>query len=82
MKFQVTFKTPDVLDPVLEGHMDTHCDEHEEHDPDCDACAELEERGCMDMAIIKSCANKFIQYGEYVTIEFDTDSGTATVQKV
>lgn len=28
---------------------------------------------------ILSIASKFIKYGEYVNIEFDTDAGTATV---
>ncbi len=79
MKFRVTFKTPDALDPALQEHMDTHCEDHEDHDPDCDKCFQLEDRGCAAISAIQKCAEKFIEYGEYVTIEFDTETQTATV---
>ena len=54
MKFQVMFKTPDVLDYILEENTDS---------------AEQ----------IQEIADKFIEYGEYITIEFDTDKQSATV---
>jgi hypothetical protein len=40
----------------------------EEHNDDCDA--------------IEQTAEKFIKYGECISIEFDTEEGTATVLPV
>ena len=79
MKFRLLFKTPDVLDGAFREHMDTHCEEHEEHDMRCDACCELEDKACQAISQIKDMAEKFVEYGEYVTIEFDTSAQTATV---
>jgi hypothetical protein len=31
---------------------------------------------------IKSFAEKFVEYGEYIYIDFDTEAGTATVRKL
>ena len=54
MKFQLTFKTPDVLDQIDGPGKSSVC--------------------------IKT-AKKFIEYDEYINIEFDTDTGTAVVLK-
>lgn len=82
MKFTLHFKTPDVLDYTLEQYHDTHCEKHDEHDPECSACSHLEERSLQEIAEIQECANKFLQYGECLTVEFDTVLGTATVQPI
>lgn len=79
MKFRVLFKTPDALEQALQEHMDTHCDVHEEHDMECEACLALEDSSLQAISKIKGIGEKFVTYGEYVTIEFDTDAGTATV---
>lgn len=59
--------------------MDTHCEKHEEHDPDCDECYVLEDKACGAISQIKNMAEKFVEYGEYITVEFDTSAQTATV---
>lgn len=79
MKFRVLFKTPDALDGALEEHMDTHCEECEEHDPECDECNALEDKALQAISQIKNIGEKFIEYGEYITIEFDTETQSATV---
>jgi len=78
MKFRVTFKTPYVLDMTLEDHKETHCLEHARHVPACEECVEAEDRSFNNLDAIQKCAEKFIQYGEYITIEFDTETQTAT----
>lgn len=82
MKFQLTFKTPAVLDYMLENYQDTHCSEHEEHNEWCGSCLGLEDKACKALEAIQNCTNQFVKYGELITVEFDTDAGTATVVKV
>lgn len=80
MKFRVSFKTPDVLDSVIEEQTDTHCENHfDGHDLNCNDCILLEEKACANVELIKGCAEQFIKYNEYITIEFDTEKDTATV---
>ena len=82
MKFQITFKTPDVLDQIDPDHMapcETHRAQDEWGSKDCDACVEAEEAEQVKRNIMKQLAEQFISYGEYVIIEFDTDTKTATV---
>jgi len=55
MKFQLTFKTPDILDQIDTGSDD-----------------EIER--CRDFA------NRWIEWGEYLIVEFDTEEGTAVVK--
>ena len=55
MKFQLTFKTPDVLDQLHEV-----IDDDEQIEAD-------------------QLAKKFLRYGEYITIEFDSEIQSATV---
>ncbi len=57
MKFQLSFKTPDVLDQL-----------DEVLDPD-------------DQEAARETARQYLQYGEYLRVEFDTDTETATVVK-
>jgi hypothetical protein len=82
MKFSLTFKTPDVLDYALSKYMDTHCQSCEEHDQYCQDCIALEENSLQAIARIKMFAKKFVQYEEYITIDFDTEEETATARKL
>jgi len=72
MKFKVTFKSPDA---VYQSAIDAAgsatqniVDDEERHQAYDDVRHELEE-----------FADKWVRYGEYITIEFDTDANTATV---
>lgn len=58
MKVQVTFKTPDVLDYVLD---------------------DLDED---NQEILKRLAEKYIKWGELVTLEFDLKNETVKVLEV
>ncbi len=69
MEFSVTFKTPGALKYALD---ELDCDCVESH---CECQASEDQHKA------KVLANKYIKYDEYVTIEFDTDTGTATVVK-
>lgn len=79
MKFQVFFKTPDAFEFALKEQMDSHCEDHVEHNPDCHICLLLEETCCENISQIKKIQEKFISFGEGITIEFDTHEGTAIV---
>lgn len=80
MKFSLTFKTPDVLDQALEEL---------EYDPytqcDCGGCCvdceRMGEQAQMDQREIRMLAKQFVRYGEYLTVDFDSVAGTATVRK-
>ncbi len=67
MKFQVMFKTPDAVEYGLKssGAPEDGMGNLDKDDEDVQACMKL--------------ASKFVRYGEYVTIEFDTSTQTATV---
>jgi len=67
MKFRVMFKTPDAVEYGLQssGAPDDGMGHLDRDDEDVQACFAL--------------AKKFVQYDEYVTIEFDTETQTATV---
>lgn len=66
MKFIITFKTPDALDKSIVDSIP------EAQDLDQESQEELWYK-------VQTTAEKFIEYKEYVSIEFDTDKGTATV---
>jgi hypothetical protein len=82
MIFSLAFKTPGALDDLLYRYQDTHCEQHEEHNQDCNACGALEEEACHSIQEIKECAAKFVEFGEYVYIQFDTTQGTASVIQI
>jgi hypothetical protein len=67
MKFRVTFKTPNAVEYGLlsSGAPEDGMGHLDREDEDVRACFAL--------------AKKFVQYDEYVTIEFDTSTQTATV---
>lgn len=64
MKFRITFKTPYATD-AIDHILDADHNDGEERE-------ELK-------AVMKETANKFIEYDEYVVLEFDTETKTATV---
>ena len=77
MKFQLIFKTNDVIDRALSEYKNVHCETHFEYEPDCTECTHLEDAAVESIEEIKDCAEKFIKYGELITIEFDTESQSA-----
>jgi hypothetical protein len=81
MKFILGFKTPDVTDVIKEGFAD-HCDEHEQHERQCSVCLEQKQEAKYQVESIKQQIGKFVEHDEYVSIEFDTGTGTATVLPV
>jgi len=78
MNITLTFKTPDVTDAV-EEYIVKHCPEHDQFDKDCDACWERVREAKYEVQELKEQLRKFVEYDEYVRIEFDTEAGTATV---
>lgn len=75
MKLQITFKDPDGVSEC--------CDEavKESLGPQggSETMAERESRIEIRTEALRRQLSKWLQYHEYVTIEFDTDAGTATV---
>lgn len=85
-KFTLTFKTPNVLDALEQEDVDACCLTHFEnghaYDSECDEC-NIEKDIAEEKAMaIKALTDKFIRYGECITIEFDLTAGTATVVQV
>jgi hypothetical protein len=76
MKFKLTFKTPGVLDDITKPG--PQCEEHEELDEYCQACIAADIR-LEEINAIGELTDKFIAYEECITVEFDTDNGTAVV---
>jgi hypothetical protein len=80
MKFKLTFKTPDVLDRALDDA---------DYDPkimcscggNCSDCERLLDQAGLDRQEIRNFSKQFVRYDEYITIDFDTETGTATVRK-
>jgi len=68
MKLTVSFKTPDAVDYTIDDM------ERAEFDSD-EAFEEAKDKA-------RALMDKYIEYGEYVLIDFDTEAGTATVRKV
>ena len=65
MKIRITFKTPDAVDDAINDlELDENLDEE----------AKLE---VLDS--VTEFINKFVKYGELITVEFDTEDKTATV---
>lgn len=72
MKFKVTMKDPDTL---CDAVTDAIQDQLDMTLPEDEADALLEIRRDK----ISSLCRKWFEYGEYLTVEIDTDAGTATV---
>lgn len=79
MKFTITFKTPNAADDALAiAEAKIRSGENECYCNDCPVCEDRE--NVIDRAM--ALTRQFIEYDEYVRIEFDVDAGTATVLKV
>ena len=74
MKLSITFKDPDVVHDAAYDCVKASIPEGLSQD-------EIDMIGEMRTAEIKQKLSKWITYGEYVTIEFDLDAGTATVKE-
>ncbi len=74
MKFRVTMKDPDTLSDAISDAVTDELKKIEGLDAD-DREALFEERH----NAVREVASKWFEYGEYVTIEIDTDDNTATV---
>lgn len=77
MKFRLTFKTPDVLDYLNQDP--GPCDKCFDCNQTCLACVRADCSSFVEHELQKQCAQKFVQYGECITVEFDTDNSSAIV---
>jgi hypothetical protein len=69
MKLQVMFKTPDVIDVMMEQAISGVARE-----------SDLTEEGLQQIKEeINRTISRYVQYNEYITIEFDTSNKTARV---
>lgn len=76
MKFTVTLKDPDGFSESVKDAVDESVDELDGlDDEEKDALREVRSEKTWEKL------EQFVEYQEYVTIEFDTDAGTATVVK-
>jgi len=74
MKISVTFKDPDVVSDAIERAIENTIEPQEGLDNE--AVAAIVESKKTDL---EEALEKWISYGEYITIEFDTEAKTATV---
>lgn len=81
MKFSLTFKTPDVLEQALDNIKNKYSSDCD-HCGDCIGCEAMEDSFREDRELIECFTDRFIKYGESITIDFDTTEGTAIVKKV
>lgn len=72
MKFNVTFKCPDAVDNALDHAVAQSLPKYIDKEE-----AELLFESRREKA--KSKLEKFVTYGEYLTVQFDLEAGTATV---
>lgn len=74
MKFQVQLKDPDGFSDSIDDAIAASLKAMTEIDED-EKDAVKEKRG----EKVREAMEKWVEYGEYVTLEFDTDAGTAIV---
>jgi hypothetical protein len=74
MKFKVTMKDPDALCDAIDD-----CPEIKASIPDGLDDDEREEVFSRRKTKAREFAGRWMDYGEYITVEFDTDAGTATI---
>lgn len=74
MKFKVTFKSPDSVHDTLRDAARQQVAQM----PDVldDDIPDMEDSKFSELA---EAIGKWVKYAEYITVEFDTDAGTATV---
>ena len=75
MKIQITFKTPDAVERAVAEAV------RYEQLPEFPVDGEQDQREILTQDA-NDVVSKFIKYGEYVTIEIDTDTKTAIVLPV
>ena len=83
MKFRLTFKTPDLdtvmeslADDLVEARIEDAGEDMEEGIKLVDEQDELREELTESM---QRAADPWLEYGENITVEFDTETGAATV---
>jgi hypothetical protein len=74
MKFKVTMKDPDTLGDAIDDAVRADL-------KTVDGLSDNERETLLDdrRDAVKAVTAKWFEYGEYVTIEIDTEAGTATV---
>lgn len=76
MKFRMTMKTPDCLDGVIEDAVGSFLFDFE------GTPEQEEELRAFHTEEGYNLAKKFVEYNEYVSVEFDTETKTAIVVPV
>jgi len=76
MKLKITLKDPDGVYDSIQDAAESSTGDADGLDQD-----ELEKLAESRREKLEEQCNPWIRYGEYVTIEIDTDAGTATVCK-
>lgn len=66
MKVQLAMKSPDAVDIMVQECLD-NVDRDKDHE---------------DFISLQEMIKRFVEYGEYVTLEFDTETGTVKVLEV
>ncbi len=77
MKFTITFKTPHATDTIKIRRCDSEECQYGPDNSDCPECNALED----EYFNARELVGQYIEYGEYITIEFDTTQNTASVIK-
>lgn len=72
MKFAITFKSPDAFDYAITEAVKEYEKSRELTEEQFDEADEY----------LREFASKWVEWSEYITIEFDTELGTATVVKL
>lgn len=73
MKITISFKDPDAVDYAIESAVEVAVDE---------MCLPVDESNAVfeiKTGKAREALSKFVEYGEYLRVEFDTEAGTATV---
>lgn len=72
MKFKVTFKTPDAVYESVKDIAEQEACGIVDADENCDRQSEIRTE-------LEDFASKWVKYGEVITVEFDTEKGTANI---
>lgn len=73
MKFRVSFKDPDTFDDAVRDAVKAELDRSGLDADETEALIDVR------MAKVQKAIGHFVEYGEYIHIEFDTEARTATV---
>lgn len=80
MKFTLTFKTPDVVSQVVDYVIEQY-----DPEPGDGEWQEEEDNPYLRQEVqegLEEKLKKWLEYGEILRVEFDTEAGTATVLEV